>query len=67
MLRKENGWLIKVTLLVRSIAVWGLILISVVEQYRLLDLMLQIIRTADEHTGLPVCNDRTCPTMSAAG
>lgn len=40
---------------------------SVVEQYRLLDGMIMIIKTVDERTGRPVCNPDTCPTMSAAG
>jgi hypothetical protein len=39
----------------------------VVEQFRLLDGMIQIIRTADEKTGQPICNMESCPTMSAAG
>lgn len=41
--------------------------LSVVEQFRLLDGMIQIIRTADEKAGQPACNMDTCPTMSAAG
>jgi hypothetical protein len=40
---------------------------SVVEQYRLLDGMIQIIRTPDEKTGQPICNPDVCPTMSASG
>lgn len=40
---------------------------QVVEQYRLLDGMIMIIKTVDERTGRPVCNPDTCPTMSAAG
>ncbi|KAK7700937.1 hypothetical protein SLS57_011914 [Botryosphaeria dothidea] len=40
---------------------------EVVEQYRLLDGMIMIIKTVDERTGRPVCNPDTCPTMSAAG
>ncbi|KAL1637988.1 hypothetical protein SLS58_009105 [Diplodia intermedia] len=40
---------------------------QVVEQYRLLDGMIQIIKTLDERTGRPICNPDTCPTMSAAG
>ncbi|KIW06746.1 uncharacterized protein PV09_02439 [Verruconis gallopava] len=40
---------------------------QVVEQFRLLDGMIQIIRTVDEKTGLPICNMDSCPTMSAAG
>lgn len=39
----------------------------VVEQFRLLDGMIQIIRTVDEKTGQPICNMESCPTMSAAG
>ena len=41
--------------------------IAVVEQFRLLDGMIQIIRTVDEKTGQPICNMDSCPTMSAAG
>jgi hypothetical protein len=40
--------------------------VLVVEQYRLLDSMIQIIRVVDEKTGLPICNPDVCPTMSAA-
>ncbi|KAF2089090.1 Mob1/phocein [Saccharata proteae CBS 121410] len=40
---------------------------QVVEQYRLLDGMIQIIRVQDERTGRPICNPDSCPTMSAAG
>ncbi|KAF2667510.1 Mob1/phocein [Microthyrium microscopicum] len=40
---------------------------QVVEQYRLLDSMLQVIRVVDERTNRPICNPETCPTMSAAG
>ncbi|KAJ9668551.1 hypothetical protein H2201_001193 [Coniosporium apollinis] len=40
---------------------------QVVEQYRLLDGMLSIIKTLDDRTGLPICNPDTCPTMSASG
>ncbi|KAF2145391.1 uncharacterized protein K452DRAFT_220740 [Aplosporella prunicola CBS 121167] len=40
---------------------------QVVEQYRLLDGMIQIIKILDERTGRPICNPDTCPTMSAAG
>jgi hypothetical protein len=40
---------------------------TVVEQYRLLDSMIQIIKVIDEKTGLPVCNPEVCPTMSASG
>jgi hypothetical protein len=41
--------------------------VAVVEQFRLLDGMIQIVRTADEKTGQPICNMDSCPTMSAAG
>ncbi|KAE9972351.1 hypothetical protein BLS_004061 [Venturia inaequalis] len=40
---------------------------QVVEQYRLLDGMIQIIRTPDEKTGVAICNPDVCPTMSASG
>ncbi|KAK8252186.1 protein kinase-like protein activator [Phyllosticta capitalensis] len=40
---------------------------QVVEQYRLLDGMISIIKTIDERTGRPICNPESCPTMSAAG
>ncbi|KAK7535868.1 protein kinase-like protein activator [Phyllosticta citribraziliensis] len=40
---------------------------QVVEQYRLLDGMISIIKTLDERTGRPICNPESCPTMSAAG
>lgn len=38
---------------------------SVVEQYRLLHGMLQVIQETNSVTGLPICNENTCPTMSA--
>ena len=38
---------------------------SVVEQYRLLHGMLQVIQEVNAVTGLPICNENTCPTMSA--
>ena len=39
----------------------------VVEQYRLLESMIQIVRAVDERTRMAICNQQTCPTMSAAG
>jgi Mob1/phocein family len=65
---RASGWLTKVS----SIASAKCHLFqtdsdTVVEQYRLLDLMVQIVRTADEKTGVPVCNPEACPTMSASG
>lgn len=42
-----------------------LIVHVVVEQYRLLHGMLQIIQEVNGVTGLPICNENTCPTMSA--
>ncbi|OJJ38613.1 hypothetical protein ASPWEDRAFT_105256 [Aspergillus wentii DTO 134E9] len=38
---------------------------QIVEQYRLLHGMLQIIQEVNGVTGLPICNENTCPTMSA--
>ena len=38
---------------------------TVVEQYRLLHGMLQVIQEVNGVTGLPLCNETTCPTMSA--
>jgi hypothetical protein len=32
----------------------------------MLDSMIQIIRTIDEKTGLPICNPDVCPTMAAS-
>ena len=40
---------------------------KVVEQYRLLEQMIDIIKVVDERTGRPVCNPEVCPTMSASG
>ncbi|KAF2495994.1 Mob1/phocein [Lophium mytilinum] len=40
---------------------------QVVEQYRLLEQMIDIIKVIDEKTGAPVCNPNVCPTMSASG
>ncbi|KAF7720077.1 Protein kinase activator [Penicillium ucsense] len=38
---------------------------QIVEQYRLLHGMLQVIQETNSVTGLPICNESTCPTMSA--
>ncbi|KAJ5160555.1 uncharacterized protein N7482_007559 [Penicillium canariense] len=38
---------------------------QIVEQYRLLHGMLQVIQEVNGVTGLPICNENTCPTMSA--
>ncbi|KAF2034922.1 protein kinase-like protein activator [Setomelanomma holmii] len=40
---------------------------TVVEQYRLLEQMIEIIKVVDDKTGKPVCNPDVCPTMSASG
>lgn len=39
---------------------------QVVEQNRLLQNLLSLVREVDSKTGLPLCNSQTCPTMSAA-
>ncbi|KAF3385425.1 CBK1 kinase activator protein MOB2 [Penicillium rolfsii] len=38
---------------------------QIVEQYRLLHGMLQVIQETNSVTSLPICNESTCPTMSA--
>ncbi|KZZ97224.1 Mob1/phocein [Ascosphaera apis ARSEF 7405] len=38
---------------------------QVVEQYRLLHAMLQVIQELNSLTGYPICNEGTCPTMTA--
>ncbi|KAL1967544.1 hypothetical protein VTN77DRAFT_3059 [Rasamsonia byssochlamydoides] len=38
---------------------------QIVEQYRLLHGMLQVIQEVNTLTGQPICNETTCPTMSA--
>ncbi|KAH6615339.1 protein kinase-like protein activator [Boeremia exigua] len=40
---------------------------QVVEQYRLLEQMIEVIKVIDDRTGKPVCNPDVCPTMSASG
>ncbi|KAF2463189.1 Mob1/phocein [Lindgomyces ingoldianus] len=40
---------------------------QVVEQYRLLEQMIDIIKVPDEKTLKPICNHEVCPTMSASG
>lgn len=37
----------------------------VVEQYRLLHGMLQVVQEVNGVTNLSICNENTCPTMSA--
>lgn len=41
--------------------------VTVVEQYRLLEQMIDIIKVVDEKTQRPTCNPESCPTMSASG
>lgn len=41
--------------------------VTVVEQYRILEQMIDIIKVVDDKTGLPICNPEVCPTMSASG
>ena len=41
--------------------------VPVVEQYRLLEQMIEIIKVVDDRTGKPICNPDVCPTMSASG
>ncbi|TKX22313.1 hypothetical protein C1H76_5421 [Elsinoe australis] len=38
---------------------------QVVEQNRLLDGMLKVIQESDRSTALPICNQHTCPSMTA--
>jgi hypothetical protein len=45
-------WLIKLTF-------------AVVEMNRLLAGMIQVIQETDTNTGMALCNEVTCPTMSA--
>ncbi|KAF2019012.1 Mob1/phocein [Aaosphaeria arxii CBS 175.79] len=40
---------------------------QVVEQYRLLEQMIDIVKVIDDKTGRPICNPEVCPTMSASG
>ncbi|KAF2706876.1 Mob1/phocein [Pleomassaria siparia CBS 279.74] len=40
---------------------------QVVEQYRILEQMIDIIKVLDDKTGRPICNPEVCPTMSASG
>ncbi|PVI05964.1 Mob1/phocein, partial [Periconia macrospinosa] len=40
---------------------------QVVEQYRLLEQMINVIKVPDERTGKSCCNPEVCPTMSASG
>ncbi|KAI5370306.1 Putative MOB kinase activator family [Septoria linicola] len=40
---------------------------QVVEQNRLLSGMVKIVQTEDRSNGTGLCNDKTCPTMSAGG
>jgi hypothetical protein len=40
---------------------------QVVEQYRLLEQMIDMIKVTDERTQQPICNPQVCPTMSASG
>lgn len=40
---------------------------QVVEQYRILEQMIDIIKVMDDKTGRPICNPEVCPTMSASG
>ena len=42
-----------------------LIRLQVVEQYRLMEGMLKIIQETDSKTRLPICNQQSCPHMTA--
>lgn len=41
--------------------------IVVVEQNRLLSGMVKIVQTEDRSNGVGLCNEKSCPTMSAGG
>lgn len=43
----------------------GLLMTIVVEMNRLLTGMIQVIQEVDTNTGVALCNDHSCPTMSA--
>lgn len=61
-----SGWLTKVCNVEAYLDCGILIQFHlVVEQYRLLHGMLQVIQEVNSVTGLPICNENTCPTMSA--
>ena len=36
-----------------------------IEQYRLIEGLLTVVQEVDSTTGLPICNERDCPVMSA--
>jgi hypothetical protein len=42
-----------------------LITLSVSEQYRMLGGMLKVVQEMDPTKGRPICNEHSCPTMSA--
>lgn len=63
-----SGWLIRVSTLdaiMKDDQILKAAILEVVEQYRLLHGMLQVIQEVNGVTGLPICNENTCPTMSA--
>ena len=42
-----------------------MLIMVVVEMNRLLTGLIQVIQEVDTNTGLALCNDHSCPTMSA--
>lgn len=40
---------------------------TVAEQNRLLTGMIKVVQTEDKTNHVCLCNDKTCPTMSAGG
>jgi len=63
---EEGEWLAHQGEVVRTMGhVMPMLTCSVVEQNRLLDGMLKIIQEQDRNTGLPICNQQSCPSMSA--
>jgi hypothetical protein len=63
---EEGEWLAHQGMHNHLVIYLSLIEIQVVEQYRILESMINIIRVEDEKNGLPICNSQVCPTMSAS-
>ena len=63
MLSLENGWRIRVGSF--ELLADPLLTRTVVEMSRLLTGMLQVVQEVDTNQGVPLCNEQSCPTMSA--
>lgn len=65
-------WILESGLLIRvgsefpaALKIWLIVIMVAVEQYRLVEALLQCVQEVDSNTGLAICNPKSCPVMSA--